>query len=251
VATVTDRLLETIDFDAMRQISAFSDSVVKSAERSLYILTAGYERLAKSIQTITDVTDLPSFALTGAARELFIGGYTTKKICISGESNADKPDEAQLVSETEEVTSGCLNLIRGINPALVRPYVGAHDALKNNNADRTRHFLSSLRELWNHLLRHLAPDELVIKWVSGIKDELLHQGRPTRKARVLYICRNLNHEPLSDFVIQDTQALIKLVELFNRVHELEPRMTDSQLKALLLRTESWIMYLLKIEETSK
>ena len=43
-----------------------------------------------------------------------------------------------------------------------------------------------------------------------------------------------------------TRALVKLVEFFNRVHELEPELTDEQLRALLLRTDSWLTYILQI-----
>jgi len=100
--------------------------------------------------------------------------------------------------------------------------------------------------LWNHLLRLLAPDERVLSWLSTDDKDLLHEGRPTRRTRVLYICRGLNFEPLSDFVVQDTHALVKLVEFLNRVHELDRELTDEQLRALLLRTDSWLLYILRI-----
>ena len=43
---------------------------------------------------------------------------------------------------------------------------------------------------------------------------------------------------------------MRLLDLFNRVHELEPNITDSQLEALFLRTESWLTYILRISETA-
>lgn len=81
--------------------------------------------------------------------------------------------------------------------------------------------------------------------MSNQKD-LLHDGKPTRRARVLYVCRKLNNDPLTDFLMHDTRALVKLIELFNRVHELETALTDEQLRAILLRTDSWLMYILQI-----
>lgn len=81
--------------------------------------------------------------------------------------------------------------------------------------------------------------------MSNQKD-LLHEGKPTRRARVLYVCRELNNAPLSDFLMHDTRALVKMIELFNRVHELETALTDEQLRAILLRTNSWLMYILQI-----
>ena len=76
--------------------------------------------------------------------------------------------------------------------------------------------------------------------------DLLYGGKPTRRARVLYVCRELNNDPLTDFLMHDTQALVKMIELFNRVHELETTLTDEQLRAILLRTDSWLMYILQI-----
>ncbi|ADJ29226.1 hypothetical protein [Nitrosococcus watsonii] len=46
--------------------------------------------------------------------------------------------------------------------------------------------------------------------------------------------------------MHDTRALVKMIELFNRVHELETALTDEQLRAILLRTNSWLMYILQI-----
>ena len=160
----------------------------------------------------------------------------------------DAETEIQLVAEAELETSGCIALLQQADPGLARPYIGARDALQGNNADRARHILSSLRELWNHLLRRLAPDESVSAWIPGIADQkdLLHEGKPTRRARVLYVCRELNNAPLSDFLMHDTRALVKLIELFNRVHELESELTDEQLRAILLKTDSWLMYILQI-----
>lgn len=79
-----------------------------------------------------------------------------------------------------------------------------------------------------------------------IRRGLLHEGKPTRRARVLYVCRGLNNDALTDFLMHDTRALVKLIELFNRVHELETELTDEQLRAILLKTDSWLMYILQI-----
>ena len=76
--------------------------------------------------------------------------------------------------------------------------------------------------------------------------DLLHEGKPTRHARVLFVCRELNNDPLTDFLMHDTRALVKLIELFNRVHELETQLSDEQLRAILLKTDSWLMYILQI-----
>jgi len=250
--TVTERIFAGIDFEALKRTIALPEPAFLKLESVIDDVTLTYEKLADSIRTIPDVTHLPAFALPGATREVFMTGYALDAIHIPGEPGIERDSsEVQLVAEVEQETSGCIGLLQAVDPALARPYMGAHDALRSRNADRARHILSSLRELWNHLLRRLAPDEHVLGWVPRNEKELLHDGRPTRRARVLYVCRNLNHDPLTDFVIQDTRALVKLVDFFNRVHELEPELTDEQLRVLLLRTDSWLTYILQIWEGTK
>lgn len=245
--TVSERLFAGIDFDAMRQAMALPEPAFLKFQDVISNVTSTYEKLAASIRVLPDVTYLPTFALPGATREVFITGYALDAIRIPEEpEDEDDASVVQLIAEVEQETSGCIGLLQAVDPALARPYIGAHDALRGRNADRARHILSSLREFWNHLLRRLAPDEHVLSWISTDDKDLLHEGRPTRRARVLYVCRSLNHEPLTDFVVQDTRALVKLVEFFNRVHELEPELTDEQLRALLLRTDSWLTYILQI-----
>lgn len=246
-ATVAEQLFAGIDFNAMQRAMALPEPAFLKLQDVIGNVTSTYEKLATSIRALPEVTYLPTFALPGATREVFITGYALDTIRIPEEPE-DEEDASvvQLIAEVEQETSGCIGLLQAVDPALARPYMGAHDALRGRNVDRTRHILSSLREFWNHLLRRLAPDEHVLSWVSTDDKDLLHEGRPTRRARVLYVCRDLNHEPLTDFVVQDTRALVKLVDFFNRVHELDPELTDEQLRALLLRTDSWLTYILQI-----
>lgn len=250
--TVTERLFAGIDFEALRRAVALPNRSFLKLETVIGDVTLTYEKLADSIRMLQDVTRLPSFALSGATREVFTTGYALDAIYIPDKTYSGRDStEIQLITEVEQETSDCIALLHAVDPALARPYVGARDAFRSRNTDRARHVLSSLRELWNHLLRRIAPDEHVLAWVPQDDSGLLHEGRPTRRARVLYVCRNLNHEPLTDFVVQDTRALVNLVEFFSRVHQLEPELTDEQLRALLLRTDSWLMYILQIWERTR
>ena len=163
-----------------------------------------------------------------------------------------------MVIEVEQETSVCVSLLESLDPALAVPYLGAREALESSNPDRVRHILVSLRELWNHVLHRLAPDHEMWCWVNsqGELDQLCKEGKLvyikngqyglTRRARILYICRELNHPPLADFLDQDTNALVKLVEFLQRVHKLESPLTEQQLRAILLRTESWLTYILQL-----
>ena len=245
----TERLMGGIDFEAIRGRFQIEMPVIAGLESSIAHVAASYGGLAESIREISDITRLPAFVLPGATREIYTTSFALETLRPWDERDEDEAEtEIQLVAEAELETSGCIALLQQVDPVLARPYIGARDALYGNNADRARHILSSLRELWNHLLRRLAPDDLVAAWIPGVSNQkdLLHEGKPTRRARVLYVCRELNNEPLTDFLMHDTRALVKLIELFNRVHELETELTDEQLRAILIRTDSWLMYILQI-----
>ena len=245
----TERLMAGIDFEAIRSRFQIEMPVISGLESSIAHVAASYGNLAESLREISDITRLPAFVLPGATREIYTTSFALETLRPWDERDEDEAEtEIQFVAEAELETSGCIALLQQIDPGLARPYIGARDALYANNADRARHILSSLRELWNHLLRRLAPDDLVAAWIPGVSNQkdLLHDGKPTRRARVLYVCRDLNNDPLTDFLMHDTRALVKMIELFNRVHELETALTDEQLRAILLRTDSWLMYILQI-----
>jgi hypothetical protein len=245
----TERFMAGIDFEAIRGRFQIEMPVIAGLESSIAHVAASYGGLAESIREISDITRLPAFVLPGATREIYTTSFALETLRPWGDRDEDEAEtEIQLVAEAELETSGCIALLQQVDPGLARPYIGARDALYGNNADRARHILSSLRELWNHLLRRLAPDDLVAAWIPGVSNQkdLLHEGKPTRRARVLYVCRELNNDPLTDFLMHDTRALVKMIELFNRVHELETALTDEQLRAILLKTDSWLMYILQI-----
>ncbi|KAA6185880.1 hypothetical protein F2Q65_07790 [Thiohalocapsa marina] len=245
----TERFMAGIDFEAIRGRFQIEIPVIEGLESSIAHVAASYGGLSESLREVSDITRLPAFVLPGATREIYTTSFALETLRPWDERDEDEAEsDIQLVAEAELETSGCIALLQQVDPGLARPYIGARDALHGNNADRARHILSSLRELWNHLLRCLAPDDLVATWIPGVSNQkdLLHDGKPTRRARVLYVCRDLNNDPLTDFLMHDTRALVKMIELFNRVHELETALTDEQLRAILLRTDSWLMYILQI-----
>jgi predicted pPIWI-associating nuclease len=245
----TERLMAGIDFEAIRGRFHIEMPVISGLESSISHLAASYGGVAESLREISDITRMPAFVLPGATREIYTTSFALATLSPLDERHEEDAEaEIQLVEEAELETSGCIALLQQVDPGLARPYIGAREALNSDNADRARHILNSLRELWNHLLRRLAPDGLVAAWIPGVSNQkdLLHGGKPTPRARVLYVCRELNNPPLTDFLMHDTRALVKLIELFNRVHELETALTDEQLRSILLRTDSWLMYILQI-----
>ncbi len=245
----TERLIAGIDFETIGSRFQIEMPVISGLESSIVSVVASYRSLSESMKEISDITRLPTFILPGATREICTTGLALDTLCLWDEQDEDEVEiRSQLVADAEVKPYNCVPLLRQVDPGLVQPYMGAHEALHGNNTDRERHIFSSLRELWNHLLRQLAPDESVIAWIPENANQkgMLHKGKPTRRAKVLYICRELNKGPLSEFMVRDTQVLVELINLFSKVHKLENELTDEQLRAILIKTDSWLIYILQI-----
>jgi hypothetical protein len=249
--SISERLFVKIDFDSLKKTYALGSKLVAQMHEAISNLSVNYERLTRPLQSLSDFVNLPKIVLPGAAKELLTTGYAITELQPRSREIEEQQEESEsLAVEISEEVSEVKSLLVKKYPLLGDLLQGAYDAFNSSNIDKARHVLSSLRELWNHLLRSLAPADVVLAWVPEKSDDYLCRGRPTRKARVLYICRHINYDPLSDFLLQDVGAFLKMLEFFNRVHELALGLSDQQLKALLLRTESYISFILRLEEGS-
>ena len=249
---ISERLFVGVNFASIRLSAAIPELTTLRLQASIEDMTTTYVELTKSLRTYSDVTRLPRFVLPSAAREVLATSYTANVLGVSDETDAEQ-DSSEIYSAAEvEIEVGnpnCIALLRAVDPNLVRPYEGAYDALQRTSPDRERQFLSSLRELYNHLMREIAPNQEVLEWIkSDNEDEktLLHEGKPTRKARVRYVLRNLNDGPLTYFTATDTRAFVDFLDVFQRVHALRPTLSDRELRALWLRANSWLTYILEL-----
>lgn len=132
-----------------------------------------------------------------------------------------------------------------IGSDLVQLWDGANQALASNNPDRVRHFSSSVRELMTNVLHKLSPDDDVKKWSSD--PSFYKDGRPTREARLMYICRDINAGPFKTFVKKDVVATIEFINLFHEgTHKIKAAFTENQLLALKAKAESTLNFWLGI-----
>jgi hypothetical protein len=122
---------------------------------------------------------------------------------------------------------------------------GARKSLKSDNPDRARHITTSVRELFTQILHGLAPDEEIRKWSADAA--YYHNNRPTRRARLLYICRRFACDPLTKFVDDDVRAALTLIDSLNAgTHVVQSSLTEFQLQAIVYRMEALALFLLKI-----
>lgn len=171
--------------------------------------------------------------------EYYNGAVLTHSV---SSAELDDLDNSDVASETEEVLE---YLLSRLDPNLVKLLRGARQTLASTNPDRIRHFSASLRELLTHILHMLAPDDEIRDWSTSHQD--FANGRPTRRTRLRYICREIDHGPFEQFVNKDIDAVLEFFQLFHEgTHKVVTQFTRQQLKALQVRVESAMRFLLEI-----
>ena len=251
----TENVLATIDFDFLKINFDFPPPTIAAVERSLFDTTASYRALMESIPDLSRLVQMPSFVLPGATYNLYTAGHALRALELADEDLDEELDEDEDLDEELAFVSAeyvdnldIVELLESVHPKLVTLYLGAKEALYDNNPDRKRHALVSLRELWNNVVRVVAPKEPVLEWIAehGENGDLDCNSRPTRRGKIKYLSRNINSPLMVDFVDQSATMSTRLHKLYGRVHELEPGLTDDQLYPILWRTESELSYLIRI-----
>lgn len=154
---------------------------------------------------------------------------------------------ATIVSTDSEVSLE--TLLYRLDYALSSMWNGAKQSLSSGNPERIAHTTLSLRRLFDQILNSLAPIDDVRNW-SNSPDHF--KGRvPTRRAKLLFICKYINNESFSDFIEKDIDTILCAFKLFNRgAHEKMADYSDMQLKALMARFESTVRWLIEIRSIS-
>ncbi len=210
-----------------------------------------YSKLFASLSdNPASLISLPPIVSRYSAVEFFNGVRIAQAVTIQSdefELDFELEEETHQVEKDvqQETESAIEELLGKLNVELKVLLHGARQSLESTNPDKVRHFATSLRELFTHVLHTLSPDDQVKNWSKSPTH--YDRGKPTRRARLLYICRSLNHDPFSDFLEKDIDAVLEFLKLFQRgTHEITPPYTDLQLKMMLRRMESTLRFLLEI-----
>jgi Predicted pPIWI-associating nuclease len=206
-----------------------------------------YRDLFRSFETSrADILALPPILSRLPTVEYYNGVNLVRATSIA---EAEDTEEDYVRDEIEAETEDVLEkFLLELHPPLARMLSGARQALASDNPDRVRHFSTSLRELFTHVLHRLAPEKGVRAW----SDSPAHydRGRLTRKARLLYISRNINQKPFDAFVEKDIDAALEFLNLFQRgTHEVVVEYTPVQLRALEVRMDSTLRFLFEISQS--
>jgi hypothetical protein len=232
----------------------FGSRITLSTEPKSYLqssfigLTDSYSTLLKSFENnpISYTQINPSISRI-APLEYFSTANLLEAISVEEDIT---PEEELLKNEIQYENEIMLSShLPRIDAGLYRMWKGAIEAYNSKNSDRVRHFSTSIRELYTHLFHILAPDDAIKIWTTDPNH--YHEGRPTRKARLLYICRNINNDPFNTFVKKDVEATIAFIEIFQKgTHDIDPIFSPNQLVTIKSKAESTLKFLLEIHFTT-
>jgi hypothetical protein len=214
--------------------------------------TESYARLYKGLlEPPAAITALPSVVWDTPPDELFRGVELLRAVTLPPARRKTSPPAIEGVAKQTAQGEDALLvvLLSERDPDLLIPLAGARGALRSTNPDRARYFSSSLRELFMQVLHRLAPDQAVQRWTSN--PDHYDKGKPTRRARLLYICRRINSGDFSAVVEADVSATLKFLGLFQGVtHQVRSDLSEDQLHAMFARMIGLLQFLLTINRSA-
>lgn len=158
-----------------------------------------------------------------------------------------QPDEIPATEDAEELLldSSFEEVLGAIDSEFVSIWRGALWALNPQNTDRARQFMTSSRELIRLLIDKVAPPDQVLSVLPSCEKD--QNGRPTRRAKLKFLCRNLPCGGLSEFVERDIQATIDLYDLLSGgTHRQRNTSSDTALLAIKERVQHCTGFVISI-----
>ena len=210
--------------------------------RSHQKLVRSYGDLSEA-ETSDEGKALPKPVKALPTTEVFTSAEVLEEISVSTQEASSEEEEMR--EERREIRReiSAETLIRlepalaKVDPRFPRMWQGAVSALRSENPERVRHFSTSCRELLTQLMHQFAPDGEIRQWSSDPR----HFGpdqRPTRRARLLYICRFCpGSSGLASFTENDVDDVLKMLDYYQRgVHRVDAGFSGEELDALETRS---------------
>ncbi len=141
-------------------------------------------------QDVARFNQLPQWLQQAPSVEQYTAGRALAIAAGSGSDVLRENRDPQAEDLLEQIGDELEARLASLDPSFVGPYRGAHAALLDRRPDWPRHVASSLRELVDHLLRRLAPNAELERFLPDPGD-LFQNGEFTRKAQLRYIFRNI------------------------------------------------------------
>lgn len=162
-----------------------------------------YQNLMKDVLPVERFSVLPDSVRYYPTIEMHNTAIVTEHFIST---NKKQPKLEKIITPDNKELVAWLGSLDPSFPILLR---GAEETISSQNPDRCRHFASSHRELCTQIIHLLAPDNLVKDWTTDPNH--FDRGKPTRRARLLYIARNHNNNPFIDFFVKNFETQMSLL----------------------------------------
>ncbi len=182
---------------------------------------------------------LPDFVIDLPPRDMIV-----KSTIVASRAPDFEPARAEFDLDDPAYARADVDLLLAdLNPEYVTMLDEVYETIAGSSIGRVRHALVSLRELVMHVLHDLSPDDQVVTWAKDPKH--LHEGRPTRGARYLYICRFVTYGAYGDYLKKSGGMTSAFFDLMNTLHEVRPDVGEFQLRLMLTDALGILRFLLR------
>ena len=243
-----DNAFLSFDSSKLYEITGVHSNLAELSIDSLNVLGKEYRSLcADSYSDYNSILGSSSLVVEHPPFEVYQAGTLARYIAPLEVSEA----EVELIKPREIIRAPAdiRDKILSLGEPFLGMYDGAVDAMNAISADSQRHMCVSLRELITHTMHELAPDNEAKEYLEALGDaeQYLHEGSPTRRGRIVYICREIESGNFSKFVDADAKATLAFMDLLQKgTHSREAHYTEPQLTALLSRAEGLVTFLIDI-----
>lgn len=237
-----------INFQAIDEAAKIGDHSREALYQPLREMADSYHSLWSAFRIDSQmIFSVPSMVITIPSIEMYLATHQAE---VSTTKAEIMPDEEKFLAQIEPNKQHMYKIIASIDERLIPLYEGAINAIESDNVDHVRHATTSLRELFTQILLKLAPDEAFFDWDKD--NSYQNNGRPTRKGRLLYISRNINYDSFTTFVDRDVSVALSFLDLLQKgTHAIEKPYDERQMKALLIRFEHLIDFIIRISRDAQ
>lgn len=233
LACINDVVARTLSFTALDDLTA----VDRSLGRRLVGLSDSYRDIFAGLPKV-------DFALPDFVTELPPRDMVVKSTIVSSRAPDFEPADAAIDLDDPAYARSDVDLmLADVDPGFVTMLDEAVEVVFSTSTGRVRHASVSLRELATHVLHRLAPNDEVRRWSQDLNH--YHNDRPTRQARVLYVCRHVNYGPYSKYLKKSIGATLAFFETLNGLHDVRPDVCDFQLRLMLIDAIGILRFLLR------
>jgi hypothetical protein len=240
----SEKSLSNFNYQSIGGLIGIEEESKAHLTASFANFSSGYSDLLQSFNSNpTSFIDLnPSF-IKSIPVEYFTGANLLEIISTEEDISVDEEIVKNEILYENEISLN--SFLPKLEPGLYIMWKGAIEAYHSNNSDKVRHFATSIREIFTHLMLIMAPDKELKKWSKDEND--FYNGRPTRKARLNYICRNVSNDSFKEFVNKDIDATLSFIDIFQKgTHQIEPNFSQNQMIAIKSKAESTLKFILEI-----